>query len=199
MNPFLAVLVAFCFLRTCLSTSSDGTKEVVRATTVVDKTTRGAETVRALLRNESGRAIVVVAKDVTYIEALAPSDPRYNTTPPDLNPSRAFHMLGVPCLFEVNGYQSVTVTSPDGKVISVWAPPTNTPEPVFPTAPFEIVSGGTMKLVGPIEHFDDFHCGGQVEHDYRVYSVIRWSYQDEAGDASDMHVTTSPTISVSFQ
>jgi len=198
MNPFLFVLVTFGFLYTSLSASSDRKREDVWATTVVDKTARGAETVRALLRNESGKAIVVVAKDVTYFEALAPSDPRYNTTPPDLDPSRAFHMLGIPCLFEVNGDQSVTVTSPDGKIISVWTPPTNTPEPVFPTAPFEVVSSGTMKLVGPIQHFDDFHCGGQVAHDYRVYSVIRWSYQDEAGDASDMHVTTSPTISVSF-
>jgi hypothetical protein len=177
--------------------AANGGLDTVSATVVVDKSTRGAETVRALLRNESGHPIVVASTDVTYFAALDPSDAKYNTTPPDLAPSRAFHVLGAPCLYEFHGAQSVTVTGADGQqTTSTLTPPPSSPRPQLFTAPYEDIASGESKLVGPIEHFDDFQCGETSAHAYRVYGVIRWTYQGNGGGKPQ--TTTSPTVVVSI-
>jgi hypothetical protein len=170
----------------------------ISASIIVDKSTRGAESVRALLRNESGHTIVVASKDVTYYAALDPSDPKYYTEPPDLTPSRNFHVLGAPCLYQVNGFQSVTVTGADGQQVTstVVTPPPSSPRPQVLTAPYEAVASGESKLVGPIEHFDNFQCGEPFAHAYRVYGVIRWTDQDNGG--GETQTITSPTIVVSI-
>jgi hypothetical protein len=92
----------------------------------------------------------------------------------------------------------MTITTPDGKTIVTDPAPRLTPEPTFPTAPSEIVANGTTKLVGPIQHFDNFHCGDPTPHAYLLYSVIQWSYQDNGVASSGTQTTTSPTTSVSI-
>jgi hypothetical protein len=172
--------------------SSEATHHV-SAITVVDKSIRGAETVRALLQNESGRPIVAVTDDVKFYVALAPSDPTYTSIPAFLTPSRVFHILGGPCEYAPTG--GATNYTVDGKAP---APPPNTPQPTFSTSPFEVVVNGTTEPVGPMQHFDDFHCGDATANSLRLYSVIQWKYSDSGASASDVQTTTSPIIAVSI-
>jgi hypothetical protein len=196
MNVFSIALVALYFSQTSLSGSGEDAKEYVSVRTVVDKNTSGAETVRALFRNESGRTFTILARDVKYFAALAPSDPMFNANRLNEIPSRDVHDLGTPCLYTNLGHGDVTVTSSDGKTIVVDPAPRLTAEPALPTAPVETIPSGASKLVGPIQHFDDYHCGDKTAHIYRIYSVIQWTYQDSAAGASALQTTESPVTYV---
>jgi hypothetical protein len=197
-DALILTMIAGAFSFASAEAAAIGRVSGISASIVVDKSTRGTETVRALLRNESGHPIVVASTAVTYYAALGPSDPKYYTTPPELTPSRDFHVLGAPCLFEFHGPQSVTVTGADGQqtTYTVTAPPSS-PRPEVSTAPSEVIASGESKSVGPIEHFGDFQCGETLAHTYRVYGVIRWTYRDEVVGGKGQ-TTTSPTITVSI-
>jgi len=196
-GPKVVVLVLATLPLTSVSARSGEAQVDVSATTVIDKTISGEESVRALFQNNSGKAIVVLSQDVKYYVALAPSDPAYNTTPTFLSPSKEFHALGAPCLYQTSGSSDMTVTTPNGKTVVTDRGPRITPEPTFPIAPSAIVANGTTTVVGPIQHFDNFHCGNPTPHAYLVYSVIPWTYQNSGSNGGEVQTTTSPTISVS--
>lgn len=196
---FVALL--FTWLALSLSAvpgSTEETRDGVSVTTVIDKSAHGAETVRAMFRNNSGRPIDVRASDVKYFAALDPSDPMYTTGRLNEIPSRDFHTLDTPCLYMNLGHGDVTVTSADGTTTVVDPAPRLTAEPTFPTAAYEIIPSGDTKLVGPIQHFSDFHCGDSTAHILRVYTVIQWTYNDGGPSANIVQTTTSPMIVVSI-